>query len=350
MAQTAPNTEETLAAFVQRRRQVLELTQDQLTKAFHAEGNRIREERGKKPVNLSSTQKALRDALSGLRGMNTLNQEALSATLRCNMEEIRVRARRRRLVEDPVSLPDPKTNTLHQRLPSGAIFLASIGKLGDTAELLNGIWKFFYIVPASPQGKTPNIIRGNIVFFKNIDDQHCELFLVGQDREWRGHVFGQDAQLYFIWREVKGSEFSFTVSNMPTSFNTFIVGLITIFDNPSYYDSHVTIRPATATLLFGEKYSKERAISEIKNQNSGYEQNTISAALDLALDMQVLTSEQTSVIRGIRMRYTSEQIGKFKEDHSRLWKYLCSLKLNNEGVETWESTFLDRAVLRVSWP
>jgi hypothetical protein len=236
------------------------LSEDDLFQGFHREWNSTCEANGHKPVPIEKTDRMLRDALNGRAAIYRDKCAALGKVLKCRLGDITERASR-----NQGQAPRPTPSMAREVGPitapglvkpadSGAAW-EQIGRLGDTADVLSGIWKLFYVVPLFNRPDAEPIIRYNLIFFKNIRHEYCELFMVGQSRQFIGRVYGHDAQLYYIWKEITpGVELSFMLSNMPTSRNQAIAGIVTLLDNPFYNEDAITTRPAMSTLCFGEKY------------------------------------------------------------------------------------------------
>ena len=213
--------------------------------------------------------------------------------------------------------------------------------LGDTANVLRGAWRLFYVSPVDREGLGQSEVRGNVCVFHAAtpSDVSINVEIFSGHTRWTGVAFGNETHLYMRVSAENQTETSFFVLNRPTRTKPLFLGLGLALQR-SAVAQFDDLRPAMALVCLGERVETPVLDGEGEGEGEGAAEGgdavTSEVALRRLLEFQrPLSTEVAARIRDdFSVRYND--LAALVEARPLLAPYINTVKLNEKPLSmTW---------------
>jgi hypothetical protein len=200
-------------------------------------------------------------------------------------------------------------------------------RLGELADVLTGVWQFFYISPTNDKGLLKPQIRGFGVIFQPADISSMGVISISGRRIWSGSAYQVASHLYIVCADKIDRAVEFFVTNVPTRHYPMVVGTgagLELFTAPRLIPASIGFA------CFGKKAESGSCSADV---------------FKLIKDVQLGEDISKSTLTSIRKVFSTsfDEIDTFRATHPELASYVESHSLNgNKG--------LSMATLHVAYP
>jgi len=198
--------------------------------------------------------------------------------------------------------------------------------LGGVAEVLSGVWRFFYVSPINRKGQFKPEIRGTAAFFlatESVSDS-IDIVLISGHSQWKGQAFVNDSHLYLRCSDVGRTETAFFVTNKPTRVRQIFVGVGTALERVK----REPIPSVAGFVCFGEKIADQHMKAEgslfFKDPNAN-----LQTIMQRVLRGEEIHDNDADKIRKV-FGVTYKDVSELRENHRALFEYLRGVKINNK--------------------
>ncbi len=191
--------------------------------------------------------------------------------------------------------------------------------LGETARVLMGAWRQFYLVPSGASGDRKYIVRCTIAAYlpAAADDRSITTRFIGSREQWDAVTYVNDTHMYTVSTTPERSEVSLILSNKPMTRETLTAGLCVSLERPSAH----TVRPALGIVTFAEKIEPGQ-------------HTTVDGVSDDLIDHfargEEITADEEANLRGAFFVQINS-LEELKRRHSAIRDYLKKLTLNDKA-------------------
>jgi hypothetical protein len=198
--------------------------------------------------------------------------------------------------------------------------------LGGVAEVLSGVWRFFYVSPINRKGQFKPELRGTAAFFQAADSSSdsINMVLISGHSQWKGQAFVNDSHLYMRCSDVGRTETAFFVTNKPTRVRQIFVGVGTALERVK----REPIPSVAGFICFGEKITDQHMKAEGQTliEDSLINLQTILQRVLRGEEVHGSDADKIRKVFGVTYKNVSE----LRDKHRALFDYLSSVKINNK--------------------